>query len=32
MHCKVCKEYMEDCICDEIPYEEDIEDESEGLR
>tara|TARA_R110002020_G_scaffold217807_5_gene425591 strand:- start:2408 stop:2521 length:114 start_codon:yes stop_codon:yes gene_type:complete len=32
MHCKVCEEYMEDCICDEIPYVEDVEDESEGLR
>ena len=29
MVCKVCEEYVEDCICEEIPYEEDVEDDSE---
>ena len=29
---KVCEEYVEDCICEEIPYAEDVEDDSEGLR
>jgi len=32
MVCKICEEYVEDCICEEIPYEEDVEDDSEGLR
>jgi hypothetical protein len=32
MTCKVCEEYMEDCVCDEIPYEQDVEDDSEELR
>ena len=30
--CKKCDEYLEDCICNEIPYNEDSKDDSEILR
>jgi len=32
MTCKKCKEYLEDCICGELPYNADMEDDNEGLR
>jgi len=32
MTCKKCEEYLEDCICGELPYNADMEDDNEGLR
>ena len=32
MTCKKCKEYLEDCVCGELPYNEDSKDDSEELR
>ena len=30
--CKKCEEYLEDCVCGELPYNADMEDDNEELR